>query len=412
MDNFKSNVSRYRVACGLASLALLPIFVPGQSSGQACPSGKPNLAALAHGISRAASQFAEYNPEDLDNSGPPVNANIIYRSAAIGGRDLIPILRRVSRPGFSPEEVPGAAQVSLSKFGVRRSLTELKQELDGKLGTGPWWAPRKLARVGNDVAFGLLLTHLEVKSRDASRYVIHSDYGEDPLLEVVYSLSAFDLLLDAPTHERYSEAAIQIWVDWWNTARTKQNFLAISERPFADSRLQCLARKISWGYPYAILDLADSGDKRVGPLLTDLLRVGDKSEAVGSFDTVRGLAQTGLAILGDRQQFDLIVHELDTLQYKDATRKLVAIGGEHAVSTLILGFDSPTFLADRPDYTGDKEHIGGIINDRDRAIAYALTLLVVTPPDNSGDSASKATWTAWWSTHSLTAKFTPRPKYE
>jgi hypothetical protein len=405
MDNSKCLARRSRLFRILFGCIPIAILATGHACAQVCPPGKFDIATLAHGVSEAERQYEKYHADDLDNSGPPVNANVIYRSAAIAGTAMIPTLRRVSRPGFSPEDVPGAAQVSLAKLGDSEALEQLRLELAGKLGHGPWWAPRKLSRVGNDAAFELLMQYVVAKAEDPSRIVVHSDYAEDPLLEVLVSLSHIELILDPPSRPGNESMSPQKWLSWWHEVHSKSNVYSIRDAEFEDSRSQCLARKISWGFPRAILDLADSGDKRVVQFLTDLSSVGDKTEPVSSFDTVRGLAQTGLAILGNERQFELITLELDTLHFKDAINKLQAIGGKRAVATLINGFDSQTFLVDRPDYTADKEHIGGIIYDHDEAIASALIQMVVSPPDKSGTAGSKPKWKNWWAMNKDSAQF-------
>jgi len=412
MANSKSLATRWQLIPPLFRFALITILSAAYASGQVCPPGRVDVAALAHGISEAGRQFEKYRPDDPDNSGPSVDANMIYRSAAIGGKALIPALRRISRPGFSPEAVPGAAQVSLAKLGDSEALLQLRLELGGKVAKGPWWAPRKLSRVGNDAALALLMNYVKARAGDPSRIVVHSDYGEDPLLEVLAALSHMELLLNPPSRSGNDAARLRSWEKWWGDVRSKSNIYSVPSAEFQDERLQCLARKISWGFPKAILDLADSRDKRVIPLLTDLSFGGDKTEAVSSFDTVRGLAQTGLAMLGDQTQFHLIVHELDTLQFKDATDKLRVIGGKRAVAALLSAFDSPNFLADRPDYRADKEHIGGVISDHDEAIASALVQMVAAPPDSTGEAASKDTWKSWWVRNKDTAKFTQRRTHE
>jgi hypothetical protein len=99
------------VAVGLLLFSTVP------TSAQKCPAGKVNTSKLIANVTRAARQFERYRPDDPDNSGPPADADVIYRSAAIGGKALTPALRRIAKPGLAANTVPGAAQVSLAKLG-------------------------------------------------------------------------------------------------------------------------------------------------------------------------------------------------------------------------------------------------------------------------------------------------------
>src|SRR5215472_15809393 len=106
------------VICGLVAVALLG-GSGGPAFAQSCPRGEPNIAALNAKVAEAARQLQQYLPNDPDHSGLPMDRTIIYRAAAVGGKALIPALRRVAKPGISAYTVPGEAQVALAKLRDR-----------------------------------------------------------------------------------------------------------------------------------------------------------------------------------------------------------------------------------------------------------------------------------------------------
>jgi hypothetical protein len=127
-------IPRIGLLAGFAFLMTLP--ASGPSLAQVCPRDPIDTAELTAKVTQAARQFEQYHPDHPDHSGPPVDAAIIYRSAAIGGQALIPALRRIAKPGMPPDTVPGAAQVSLAKLGDRASLDQIKQEFESGTGAG------------------------------------------------------------------------------------------------------------------------------------------------------------------------------------------------------------------------------------------------------------------------------------
>jgi len=396
---------------------LLMLFVSGLVHAQVCPPGRVDSAKLGQQLTQAGRQFDQFHPDDPDESGPPVDPDIIYRASAIGGKALVPALRGISKPWMAPDSVPGAAQVSLAKLGVEEAKQQLIEEFEAiekPLGTAArtWWAPRKLARVGNDWSVSIMMNYFVGHSGETAGRVSHGDYREEPALNgVIRELNG--IIRDPPASFGIeSPEAISQWTAWWAKYKSGSVVWSLHDMNLQDPQLQCLARKIDWGFPDAIIDLATIDGRQAIPLLKYLAEVGDKREPVAPFDSVRGHAQTALAIVGEKEQFNAIVHELDTLRFTDAVAKLRVIGGARAVATLVHGFDSPIFLADRPDYTADKAHIEGIVYDHDEAIASALTKIVVSPPDASGSPKSKGKWIDWWNRNKETAQFVQRPIYE
>jgi hypothetical protein len=149
-----SVTKRVPIFCRAVMFPLM-LFVSGSVHAQVCPPGKVDSGKLGKRVAQAGRQFDQFHPDDPDSSGPPGDSDTIYRASAIGGKALIPALRGISKPWMAPDTVPGAAQVSLAKLGVEEAKQQLINELEAieePPGTTArtWWAPRKLACVGND----------------------------------------------------------------------------------------------------------------------------------------------------------------------------------------------------------------------------------------------------------------------
>jgi len=380
----------------------------GRGSAQVCPRGEINEAKLIARIEEAGEQFKQYLPDDPDNSGPPVDPNIIYRAAAVGGNGLIPALRRISKPEMPSDTIPGAAQVSLARLGDKKSLKELEHELDSRTTLGN--PVMKLRRVANKKAVEILLNYYFAHASDPSRYEpVAADLGGDAMTGVV------NALLDTVRYPPLDAAGSitgdpKIWATWWEQNKQKPIVLSISS-DLDDPYLRCLARKVEWGFPEAILDLGSSGNVQAIPVLTAIAERGDKGSRVSGIDTMRGRAQTGLAKMGNEGEFRAILDELESpFSCVDAAIKMQFIGGRRAVEALMESLNGDKFLSQYPDYKNDGDHAPGLVFDHDEAITKALVNLVVSPPDTTGEPRSRKTWLDWWAMNRTIARFVIQPE--
>lgn len=389
----------------LAFLLLLSTSAPAFA--QVCPHGPVNTSELISTVSKAARQFQQYHQDDQDNSGPWVPPEIIYRSAAIGGQALIPALRRVSKPGMPPNTIPGAAQVSLAKLGDRASLNEIEQDLE--FGRSEGYPAQKLGRVGSQEAVRVLLKYFFAHAADPSRYHDYGDYGVDDMMAVLEPLATF--VRNPPTFGGPGGSASgdpKDWAAWWDHNRANPLAFSISAN-LHDPFTQCLARKVEWGFPEAILDLGTSRDPQAIPALRALTQLGDQRLRASSFRSIRGRAQAALAKLGDADEFNAIVGELESPSSDDAAFKLQYIGGKKAAEALLESLNGTSFLAGFPDWKFDGAHAPGVIQDHDEAIERALIKMVISPPDTTGEQRNKNIWLSWWANNKNTAKFRSPP---
>ena len=388
------------VAVGLLLFSTVP------TSAQKCPAGKVNTSELIANVTRAARQFERYRPDDPDNSGPPADADVIYRSAAIGGKALIPALRRIAKPGMAANTVPGAAQVSLAKLGDGQSLDQIEQELES--GKGDGFPAQKLGRVGSEKVVEFLLKYFFAHDSDPSRFQSHGDYGFDSMGGIVEALASF--VRNPPTVGPGGSVSSDSkeWAAWWE--QNKANPLAFSfSHDLRNPYVQCLGRKVEWGFPEAILDLGTAGDQNAMPALRTLTRLGDQRSRASGINTIRGRAQAALAKLGDEEEFKAIVSELESPGSVDAVLKMQYIGGRKAAAAMLESLKGTNFLSDFPDWKYDGKNAPGIIFDHDEAIENTLVKMVVSPPDTTGEQKNKYKWLAWWAKNNDTAQFVGPP---
>ena len=372
---------------------------------QVCQRGSVNETQLMAKIMETANQYEHYLPNDSEHSGPAPDRFVIYRSAAIGGKSLIPVLRRFSKPGMSAYEVPGAIQASLAKLGDQQALDQLEEELNGKRSGGS--AAEKLLQVGNDKAVAMLMTFLVAHLTDESLSRTFGDYSIDVRYTIIDGLGP--LLLNPPLEASgVVSISLEKWAAWWRENNGKPLALSISET-LQDPYLQCLARKIEWGFPEAILDLGTAGDPQVMPILRTVAQIGDQRGRVSGLNTVRGRAQTALARLGEGEEFKAIVDELESPGTVDAVLKMQFIGGRRAVEALMESLQGTNFLAEYPDYKFDGINAPGFKAGHDESIVNTLPKMVVVPPKGVGRPRNKRTWLNWWAKNRETAQIADPP---
>src|SRR6185437_11899251 len=225
------------------------------------------------------------------------SGDVVYRSSAIAGTSLVPTLKQLSQPRMDAASVPGAAQVSLAKFGDKTSLNELRDELNSQHGGD---SIEKLLRAGSNETIDILMDYLRNHASDSALSRRYGDYTIDTRLAIVKGIAR--IIPNPPTNSSGTiDLSIQRWLGLWHQG----NIQVLSLPEPEDAYLQCLARKIEWGFPDAILDMANTGDTRVIPLLRILTRVGDQAFTL---NTISGRARFALAKLGDETEFSSIVN--------------------------------------------------------------------------------------------------------
>jgi len=317
--------------------------------------------------------------------------DMVLRYAAISGDALTPSLIRLAKPGMSVDTVEGAAQVSLARLGQQSALEQLQDELNNPKTS--FLAYPKLVRAGTDAAVADLMAYLRVHLHDDSLHHDFGDYTVDERSDIVDAISQ-QLQIGPMTHNGFFGGTLQQWLDWWDQNKAKPVTLSISGY-LHDPHLKCLARKVEWGFPDAIFDLAQTRDPQVIPVLRILAEWGNPKRRPFVVTTLQGRAQLGLARLGDQDELRAVKRELDLPCCGSVIEELRLLGGPPAVSILIDALDSPSYL---PEYRGRPSY-DKLRFERDEFISRALTTLVISPPRMTIPAQSKQIWNNWWATN-------------
>jgi hypothetical protein len=280
------------------------------------------------------------------------NSFDLYGLAAVAGDEAIPALRKIAAwPTDTPtgnycERWVTAARVALAKLGDKK----YRDALDGAMQDPRNRYPPlgELGIVGDDRALRTLIEYLVSHANDPAMYHDFGDYGSDTregLLQEIDSIRRRRRVPGLPS-ANYSPDGVAQWKDYLERHKDVQLTFPVYPN-IADPYRKCLARKVEWGYPDAILAIAAFGGEAALPILQQFPRpsagnpmgfaaaYGSLLEYGGPWATVQGNTQVALAQLGDREMFDQIVPELSDKNAYGAVRKLEFIGGKQAVDALI-----------------------------------------------------------------------------
>jgi hypothetical protein len=336
--------------------------------------------------------------------------NVVFRAAAIGGQALIPALRQITKPGKSAETVVGAAQVSLAKLGDPHAMAELDEDLH--VGANADYsryvrfdaAIYKLLLVGNERAVSILMDFLVAnRDRPLMVYSVADAPAYDERYEMIKALG--DIVVNAPLkgNGEYN-GTLQDWIDWYARDKAKPILLSVSGG-FQDPYMQCLGRKVEWGFSMAILDLAGTGDQRVLPIVKRIAAMGyPYTGYVGSKAPYIWLrhdyVELALAELGDAKNFDIVARQVSPYAYETGILKLQIVGGRKSVQVLInsmSSINSPAYAA----YT--------------KPLLSTVSRMVENPPlppDATPSVENLQKWKDWWATKKDTARFVKMPPFE
>ena len=373
------------------ALAIALLIATLTAAAQQCPRGPIDIPQLTEQIELAK------------------DPNVIFRAAAIGGQALIPALRQIAKPGKSAETVAGAAQVSLAKLGDPHAMAELDDELNGR-GDPPKYGyfpsvVDKLLLVGNERAVAILMNYLAAnRDRPLMVYSVSDAPAYDERYEMIGALG--DIVVNAPLkgNGQYNNGTLEDWILWWTRDKAKPIPLLVSGE-FQDPYMQCLGRKVEWGFSMAILDLAGTGDQRVVPIVKKIAAMGYPYKGyVGSKAPYIWLrhdyVELALAELGDAKQFDIVARHVSPYAYAPGIVKLQIIGGRRAMEVLINSMSSinpPAYAA----YT--------------KPLLSTLPKMVENPPLSADAAATPENiqrWKDWWTKNKDTARFVKMPPFE
>lgn len=363
------------------TLVLALLFCGPQAFGQQCPQGPIDLAGLI------ARMEAAKDP------------NVILRAAAIGGRALMPELRKLSIPEMSSATVGGAAQASLARLGDEVAYAELETELNGSGSRYSVWALHKLLIVNTPRSISMIMAFLD-KHSGPIMLGCETDACYDDVPEIFAAIA--DVVENAPIRANGKFRGSR--EDWINWSKHEKPIPFSINGDFQDPYEQCLARKLEWGFDMAIVDLGGIGDQRALPGIQKLRTMGYPYHGyVGTKAPVIWLrhdyVEMALAELGDAKQFDIILHQVSPYSYQPGIFKLQIIGGGRSVKALIDSTSSisPAYVA----YT--------------KPLLSTLSRMVQNPPlpaDAPPTLENIQKWKDWWNKNKDTARFVKMPPFE
>jgi hypothetical protein len=276
----------------------------------------------------------------------------LYGLASVAGDEAIPALRKIAawptETGTSSycQRWVNAARIALAKLGDGKYRNVLDQAVQDPKNRFPPLG--ELGIVGDDRALRTVIEYLVAHAIDPAMYHDFGDYGSDTregLLQEIDTIRYRRRVPGLPTANYAAEGVAQ-----WNEYLERHRDVPLTFPVYpnvSDPYLECLVRKVEWGYPDAILAIAAFGGESALPILRQFPRppagnpmgfaaaYGSLFEHGGLWTTVQGNTQVALAQLGDREMFDQIVSELSDKYAYEAVRKLEFIGGKQAVNALI-----------------------------------------------------------------------------
>ncbi len=363
------------------SVFLLASFGAPSAPGQHCPHGRIDFAKLAAGMEETR------------------DPNVILRSAAIAGPSVIPVLRRISKPGMTLNTVAGAAQASLAKLDDEKAIAELNEELNSNnVYNGLQVAIPKLLFVDTGKSIAVLLKFLKAHPNPII-VGYERDNPYDLRNSLIVALADKVEYADDREYGKHPRSTAD-WDDSWKNNKDEPVPLSLSI-DVHNSYLECLCRKIEWGFPMAMIDLAGTGDPRVVPILLKLKTIGYPYEGyVGSrapyaWWVRHDYVETSLAKWGDAEEFAILEHALQVDQ--SSILKLQVIGGRRAMAALLESNTNPNY---------------GVY---DEALFKSLSEMVQDPPlpanaDATAENLKK--WRDWWQKNKDTARFVYPAPYE
>ncbi len=281
----------------------------------------------------------------------------LYGLAAVAGDEAIPALRKVATwPTDTPTGIycqrwVSAARVALAKLGDEKYRDALDDWLQDP--KHPYPPLGDLTIVGDDRALRTLIEYLVAHADDPAMITDFGDYFSDTREGLLHDIDSIRSRRRVPglPNANYSPEGVAQWKNYLTSHKGVHLTFPVYPN-VSDPYLKCLARKVDWGYPDAILAIGAFGGNAAQSILREFpspsagdpmgfgaVGYGTIFDRPGLWAAVQGNTQVALAQLGDREMFEQIVSELGGKYAYEAVRKLEFIGGKQAVNTLIQSLD-------------------------------------------------------------------------
>ena len=331
-------------------------------SAQNCTASNPQLAVTVLQTVLATCS----SPDDFQAMESKYGYDVILVQASVAGNLAIPVLRQfASLPKHNEctsSSFDAAARTALAKLGDENAYAAIKQQW-AQHRAGPY--PARIDFIGDDWALQTLVEFLIQHAKDPRMIVEHGPTdapydGRSGILTEIRGIARRHVVPDLPDAD-YSPSGIAQWKAWLGKYKGQHLSTPVFES-VSDPYLQCLARRVEWGHPDAILDIATFGGPSAEAILKQFPapRSGEVMGARELFpdvlqnedgrpDTdweIQGNLQAALLRFGDQTTAGQVATELNSFAVYpgyfplEAIRKLRFAGGKTAVGVLVDGLGS------------------------------------------------------------------------
>jgi len=445
----------------LVALGCIPALVSAQN----CTASNPQLAvAILQNVLATCSSHDDFQAMEYK-----YGYDVILVQASVAGNLAVPVLRQFASLPKNNEctssNFDAAARTALAKLGDETAYATIKKQW-AQQQAGPY--PANIGFIGDDWALQALVEFLIQHANDPRMKVrfgpTDGPYdGRNGILAQIRRIARRHVIPDLPDAD-YSPFGIAQWKAWLGKYKGQHLSTPVFES-VSDPYLQCLARRVEWGHPDAVLDIATFGGPAAEAILKrfpaprsgevmgarelyrDVLRDENEDESRPNPDSeIQGNLQAALLRFGDQKTAGQVATELNSFAFKpgnfplEAIRKLRFAGGKTAVGVLIDGLGSSNRMSQdaqknfdacvvtvaaanqpwkQPKAAAEKACAGSFswAERRTGLILSALAEMVKDPPlpANAPPTAENSQkWKDWWVKNRDKAVFVipPRASYD
>lgn len=447
------------LGCVVVLIALGRIAPP--VSAQNCTASNPQLAVtVLEKVLDACS-----SPDEVQAMQMKYGHDVILDQASIAGNLAIPVLHVFAvlpkNNECTSSTFDAAARTALAKLGDESAYAVIKKQWTQRRG-GPY--PARLDFIGDDWALLTLVEHLIQHVNGPGVIVLGPSDApidvRDGQLAQIRGIARRHVVPDFPDAD-YSPSGIAQWKTWLEKYKGQHLSTPVFES-VSDPYLQCLARRVEWGHPDAILDIATFGGPS-GEAILKRFPAPHAGEVMGARELfpeilqdedgrpnldsqIQGNLQAASLRFGEQKIAAQVATELNELPIYpgyfplEAIRKLRFAGGKTAVGILIDGMGSsnrvskdaqknfdacvgrvlPVSQPSQEQKEAARKECAGFFSWADRRtglILNALAEMVKNPPvpaDAPPTSENSLKWKEWWTKNRDKAVFAipPRASYD
>jgi hypothetical protein len=442
--------------------------VAARVSAQNCTASNPQVAVSdLETLLATCSSSSDFQAMNYKMRGK-YGDNVVLGQASVAGNLAIPVLRRfgsLSRHNeCSSTGFDSAARMALAKLGDENAYAAIRQQWTHPTRNATY--PAGIDFIGDDWALQTLVEFLIHHADDPKMIVPHGP-TDGPIdvrslsLAEIEGIARRHLVPDLPDAD-YSPSGVAEWKAWIDKYKGQHLSTPVFES-ISDPYLQCLARRVEWGHPDAILDIATFGGTSAEAILKRFpaphsgegmgarelfpeILLYENGYRPGTDSEIQGNLQAALLRFGDQRVAFQVATELNSFALFpsyfpfEAIRKLRFAGGKTAVGVLVdglgstnrasqdaqKGFDACRARVTQEDELSDEQkqsaqkECAGLLYWAERRTTLILSALAAMvkgaplPADAPPTDESSQKWKDWWIKNREKAVFIvpPRASYD